>query len=255
MENGTSLEGRLLPSRPLGMLSSGDGIVASGDASHASRGYLIARFLSEGEASFNMGRLLAQTGEYGQQPFYLAVSGDDANIIRERIYSFHLLSGEEEVNSNSEPLAWTGEYARQGLLSRFMFVQKTALTGIPDFRDIPDRRSIAEICKVIRSFASYQPGWKGEDSVAPPQAEIDNAVKFIWAIPFRVVQPKAMIGADGDVGFTWRRGDDYLEVGFAEGEMSFCCQKGGEWHRGDFPFADNIPDDLLQAIRGVAGYR
>ena len=116
-----------------------------------------------------------------------------------------------------------------------------------------DKQSIAEICGVVRSFASYPPGWQGEGSVAPPRAEVDNAVKFIEAIPFRVAQPKAMIGGDGDVGFTWRRGDDYLEVGFMDGEMSFCCQKGGEWQYGDFAFTGSIPDNLLQAVWEVAG--
>lgn len=116
-----------------------------------------------------------------------------------------------------------------------------------------DKQGVAEICDVVRSFASYPPGWQGEGSVAPPRAEVDNAVKFIEAIPFRVAQPKAMIGGDGDVGFTWRRGGDYLEVGFTGGEMSFCRQKGGEWQHGDFPFTGDIPDNLLQAVWEVAG--
>lgn len=120
----------------------------------------------------------------------------------------------------------------------------------------PDGAGIEEVCKVVCSFAGYPPGWDGEGSIAPPKAEVDNAVAFLRKIPFRVLQPKAMIAGDGDVGFTWRRGDDYLEVGFADGGMSYCCQKDGKWQNGDFPRAGGeIPGMLLAAILDVAGVR
>lgn len=120
----------------------------------------------------------------------------------------------------------------------------------------PDKESIAEICEVVQSFADYPDGWDGDGSIAPPRAEVDNAVAFLQKIPFRVLQPKAMIAGDGDVGFTWRRGDDYLEVGFLDGNMSFCCQKDGKWKNGDFSRAGGeMPGILLEAILDVAGVR
>lgn len=182
------------------------------------------------------------------------VSGNALLITNKPRERFISLKGEEWLGG-WWPLAH-GDKHNQKLLGSWLAFWVASAQKLPLASGMvlpPDKQSIAEICDVIRSFSLYQPGWKGEGSVPPPQAEIDNAVKFIEAIPFRIVQPKAMIGSDGDVGFTWRCGDDYLEVGFMEGEMSFCCQKGGEWQYGDFAFTGSIPETLLHSVWRVAG--
>ena len=76
-----------------------------------------------------------------------------------------------------------------------------------------------EIFNTIRSFADLPPGWDGEDGVAPSKSDIDNALDFISKISLDFMKPKSMIAGDGDVGFTWRKNDDYIEVGFPTGNF------------------------------------
>ncbi len=127
-------------------------------------------------------------------------------------------------------------------------------TAEKNLHTAPAKKSIEEICEVVRSLADYPPGWDGEkESVAPAKADIENAVDFIRRIPFRITQPKAMIAGDGDVGFVWRSGADFLEVGFTGGEISYGAKLSGERLFDDLPYKRaGIPPKLLGLIQEIA---
>ena len=130
---------------------------------------------------------------------------------------------------------------------------------IPDIRvvrndiDVGKKRwERKEIFNTIRSFADLPPGWDGEDGVAPSKSDIDNALDFISKISLDFMKPKAMIAGDGDVGFTWRKNDDYIEVGFPNGEISYCATVNGERFYGDASYNGQAPPELLLSIERIS---
>ena len=101
-------------------------------------------------------------------------------------------------------------------------------------------------------FCRFAPGWDGEDGVAPSKSDIDNALDFISKISLDFMKPKAMIAGDGDVGFTWRKNDDYIEVGFPNGEISYCATVNGERFYGDASYNGQAPPELLLSIERIS---
>jgi hypothetical protein len=56
----------------------------------------------------------------------------------------------------------------------------------------------------VDSYRALPLGWDGTGSKPPPDDALVGALKLIDQLPAGLLPPKAMIGADGEVGFYWK---------------------------------------------------
>lgn len=106
----------------------------------------------------------------------------------------------------------------------------------------------------IQSYADLPPDWDCDGGRAPARTDIDNAVAFLQSLPGGDL-PRPMVAGDGDVGFTWRTPDAYLEVGFCDrGQISFYGKApDGEKEWGDHNYArEGVPDNLWKLLERIA---
>lgn len=78
------------------------------------------------------------------------------------------------------------------------------------------RRRVSEqlIVFKILHFGSLKPGWDGPDSIQPSPIAVRHAVEFLEGLPVSVRLPRVFVEGDGEIGFFWKFGSAYAEVGF-----------------------------------------
>jgi hypothetical protein len=116
-----------------------------------------------------------------------------------------------------------------------------------------DQRSV--LSSAIMAYRHLPQDWDGEGGVAPLKGAIDDALAFIDLLPLTAKLPKPMVSGDGEVGFYWKTGDGYIDVGFfGDGKITYYGRavREGLEAEGANPFSrTNLPKDLLEVISRV----
>jgi hypothetical protein len=75
-------------------------------------------------------------------------------------------------------------------------------------------RSLNAILFLLRSFSSLQDGWSGDDSNAPKEGVVDDAISFIQLWPEKLMLPEPVLGGDGNIALELYRPDGFCVGGF-----------------------------------------
>lgn len=84
----------------------------------------------------------------------------------------------------------------------------------------------------LRSYLDLPEDWDGYGGATPTRSAILDAMRFLTLRPHGIPLPNCEVAADGEVGFYWKVGDVFAEVGFyGDGEYSFygdCVSMSGK---------------------------
>ena len=96
----------------------------------------------------------------------------------------------------------------------------------------------------------------GNPVVKPTSAAVNEALRFLDALPAGVPSPSVSWAEDGEVGFYWGGEGIYVDVGFyGDGNISYYASvaAAGIDHNGDEDFADGaLPPPLVSAIAALS---
>ena len=115
---------------------------------------------------------------------------------------------------------------------------------------IPDPHS--ELSNELASLRELEAGWDGPESLAPSSEAINEALRFLRALPFEIARKiEVAVAADGEVGFSAIEDDYYLDIGFrGTGEVVYFIRSGEDRFKGKASLVESnvLPRDLILAL-------
>ncbi|MEB3438218.1 hypothetical protein [Pseudomonas sp. A2] len=107
----------------------------------------------------------------------------------------------------------------------------------------------------IRGLLDLEPGWDGYAAKVPAGSAIDEAEQFASSVlPTGDFQlPAVTAAADGEVNFSWRNLQGYIDLGFyGDGSYSFYAKTaaGEEFMSDESSVTEQLPEQVLKIIRG-----
>ncbi|MBZ0204779.1 MAG: hypothetical protein K8H89_00540 [Flavobacteriales bacterium] len=104
----------------------------------------------------------------------------------------------------------------------------------------------------VRSFGTTcgSTGWDGEGSAPVLDLTLENALRFIDALPMGYAEPDPGVDPDGEISLSWigKKGHRLsLSIG-PTGRISYAYRIGPRRRNGTEWLGDSIPEDLLEYI-------
>ena len=102
----------------------------------------------------------------------------------------------------------------------------------------------------MAGYGDLKAGWDGIGSVPPSQEAIEDALRFLAALPINAVPPEATVSADGAVGWFWDTPSAMINVQFpGTGYFVYYADGNGKVAKASRATdPDRIPADLLEII-------
>ena len=109
---------------------------------------------------------------------------------------------------------------------------------------------LSDLWAEMESYRHLQPGWDGIGSVPPTGAAIDDALRFLAALPPDATPPEPSVSADGAVGWFWDTPDAMVNVMFpGQGHYVYYGSGGGKVARDARAIDPRVlPQELLDII-------
>lgn len=86
----------------------------------------------------------------------------------------------------------------------------------------------SQVLAKITNYTSLSEGWDG-DAAVPPRLDVGADVEqFLNGLGANIVEPKTMLGSDGEVGLYWRSKNAYAEIGFDRDHGNYFFIRGGQ---------------------------
>jgi hypothetical protein len=109
----------------------------------------------------------------------------------------------------------------------------------------------------IISYRDLAHDWDHDGGLPPADGAIRDALAFLNALPSIRSEPRLYLAGDGEIGFSWVSGSDYIDVGFyGDGHIHYYARVGAAGinrpESGPFDrqrhLTGLIPEDLRKAI-------
>jgi hypothetical protein len=116
--------------------------------------------------------------------------------------------------------------------------------------------NLAAAIRDVAALRNLKDGWADEDSIAPTEAAVGDAVQFLAKLPEGVPQPRISAAADGEIVIEWRYGENEAVVGFdGDGTFGYTLFSNGRFVPGrekGLIYTGDIPYDLVNYILKIA---
>lgn len=111
---------------------------------------------------------------------------------------------------------------------------------------------IYKIIDRIQEFKDLEDGWADEDSVAPSETTIHDAIAFTALLPDNIPEPIISAADDGEIVIEWAKGNKKAVVGFeGDGYFGYTLFKNGKFKPGaEEGCLENgsLPSDLVEYL-------
>lgn len=109
-----------------------------------------------------------------------------------------------------------------------------------------------ELKNVVHSFRNLGKNWGNIGSVPPKGDAIRDAILFVDLLPENITKPQVSIAEDGEINFSWRSNDVYIDIGFfGDGMIDYYASVDSQRIDEDASLAfsgRSLPRNLVAAI-------
>lgn len=112
-----------------------------------------------------------------------------------------------------------------------------------------ERRELKASVRALGNACGSE-GWDGEESSPVAPFALEQAIRFIDALPMGYAEPDPGVDPDGEISFSWIGGKGHrlaMSLG-PTGRLSYAYRIGPRRRNGTEWFGDSIPEELLEYI-------
>jgi hypothetical protein len=154
-------------------------------------------------------------------------------------------SGLLNARSISDPETSTTEWTRGA--------RTKTVSNKTNKNDLSD--AIREAIRNVEALRNLEDGWADEDSIAPTEAAIGDALQFLAKLPQETLKPQIFAAADGEIVIEWRFGGKEAVVGIdGDGTFGYTLFLIGRFEPGKedgLISKDELPCDLATYILDI----